>query len=1278
MVLDTSAMNPRFVFKVLLGLALVLAPARAEELLIDGIRAEGTNLVVTVQVPAGVRRATLETRPRMARGTWTPREVKWPDGAAGEVVFRVAMSSAMELIRVRTDDTRSLPLPASFYNHQRTYDPVTTTTNPAQGRGTAGIPLSGDAATEFNGGSGSVPRQVVESDIWKRVGNEVFFFNQSRGLQVIDVSDPDAPQLRGAMPITSWGEDLYVLPASTHGVTWLALLARRECQWDASEVLLVRVAGGVPTLTDRLPLHGAVAESRLIGDVLVVASRGWTNFTTTNIVSGRTNISYTSESLCWVSSFDLANPAQPRAPSVLMRRTNPTAISATDQFVFLAASTEGRWEYDSQGRFTGYAPPTNTVTVIDVSDPTGVVTEAGAFRVAGRVADKFKMHLRGDSLAVVSQTDGRWEPGPVISNPWADNRWRPPVVTLETFSLTDPAQPTRQGLLSLITNESVFATRYDGDRVYVVTFRQVDPLWIIDLANPAAPAIRGHLEVPGFSTYIQPLGDRLLAMGVEGGRAAVSLFDVSNVAAPALVSKVFMGDGWSWSEANADEKAFRVFPESGLVLLPWHGRQGDGWFQGIQLLDFSPTNLTLRGTVDHQMPARRATVAGNRVFSVSSAEFLSVDIADRDRPTVKAELSLSRSVERVLAHGSRLLQVTTDSSRRELILTEPGEYTPALARLALTNIAISGATVRGDELFLLQIAPDSWVPRDVVSTQAQIRLVPQPPVQRFETNRVVAIQYPPARLQTVTNIEIFERPQPSLLVCTSVWRLTEFPATPVSPGFTTNILRTFCREVPQPPIRETNVIVSTVLEFREPVVETRVTPQEFVMAAQTVCTSLWQSIEVPADPPYITNWFGTYCRDIPSRLVSWTNVLVTTRWVTPPGTRVTNIVVATVFDPVPPLSETNWVTVTNRVHVQVPGESVFSVISVSGDSLALTGQVRFASSNAVPWSTYQPLWPDADTLVWSSGGSSGFGWYLFDGPYIGRPGLGLIADDGIGFGGWYWGGSQPNLLALDVRDASAPVLAASLRLAPPAATDLFNEWVNGTGSFAADGKVFVGLTQSGWRPGTSATVWGGDGRWTSMNWLAVVDFADPAEPAVRAPLVLPGSLSGVSHRGNLVYSQRSSWESGTGVSPISSLTALAYDGVALSEVASLTNAPGTPVLVREDGKVLIGRPGSSNSSPALEVWAISTEGRLERFGSTALPSAVWQIERIEDLALVRMDGVMSLVNVAVSFSPEVVGTGGSPCNVWWDTDRSALTRGPFTLWMPGVGLGIGRVSFHSP
>jgi hypothetical protein len=158
------------------------------------------------------------------------------------------------------------------------------------------------------------------------------------------------------------------------------------------------------------------------------------------------------------------------------------------------------------------------------------------------------------------------------------------------------------------------------------------------------------------------MGDRLIAMGVELGRAAVSLFDVSNPDAPKLAAKVFLGDGWSWSEANADEKAFRVFPEQGLVLLPWHGRQGtNGWFQGVQLLDFTKDSLKLRGTINHNSAARRAVLLDSHVLSLSGGELVSAAIADRDQPEVRSVLALSESVDQLFVQGDRLIQISNGS-----------------------------------------------------------------------------------------------------------------------------------------------------------------------------------------------------------------------------------------------------------------------------------------------------------------------------------------------------------------------------------------------------------------------------------------------------------------------------------------------------------------------------------------------------------------------------------------------------------------------------------------
>ena len=104
--------------------------------------------------------------------------------------------------------------------------------------------------------------------------------------------------------------------------------------------------------------------------------------------------------------------------------------------------------------------------------------------------------------------------------------------------------------------EDIYAVRFNGNRAFVVTFERKDPLYVLDLADVKNPKIAGQLEIPGFSTYLRPLGDNyIFSLGNDAdanGRATgvkVSLFDIRDITKPALVSNHIFGDAGSWSEA---------------------------------------------------------------------------------------------------------------------------------------------------------------------------------------------------------------------------------------------------------------------------------------------------------------------------------------------------------------------------------------------------------------------------------------------------------------------------------------------------------------------------------------------------------------------------------------------------------------------------------------------------------------------------------------------------------------------------------------------------------
>jgi len=106
-------------------------------------------------------------------------------------------------------------------------------------------------------------------------------------------------------------------------------------------------------------------------------------------------------------------------------------------------------------------------------------------------------------------------------------------------------------------NEDLYGVRFLGDRAYAVTFQRIDPLYVIDLANPADPFIAGELEVTGFSDFLHPVSDELLlGLGSEQAGVKLELFDVSDLAMPVSRGAVALGDTGSWSEARWDRHAF--------------------------------------------------------------------------------------------------------------------------------------------------------------------------------------------------------------------------------------------------------------------------------------------------------------------------------------------------------------------------------------------------------------------------------------------------------------------------------------------------------------------------------------------------------------------------------------------------------------------------------------------------------------------------------------------------------------------------------------------------
>jgi uncharacterized secreted protein with C-terminal beta-propeller domain len=176
--------------------------------------------------------------------------------------------------------------------------------------------------------------------------------------------------------------------------------------------------------------------------------------------------------------------------------------------------------------------------------------------------------------------------------------------------------------------ERIYGVRFIDDAAYVVTFRQVDPLYVVDLSDPTKPAVKGELKITGYSAYLHPIGPgRLLGIGQEatpeGRRAGVqaSIFDVSDPASPKLVTRTVVG-GNSYTSAEYDHHAFLYWAPAKLAVLPLSVYDQSQQFNGAIGMHVEDAGISEVGRM--QPPSQngyspgieRNIVIGDRLYAV--------------------------------------------------------------------------------------------------------------------------------------------------------------------------------------------------------------------------------------------------------------------------------------------------------------------------------------------------------------------------------------------------------------------------------------------------------------------------------------------------------------------------------------------------------------------------------------------------------------------------------------------------------------------------------------
>jgi hypothetical protein len=240
--------------------------------------------------------------------------------------------------------------------------------------------------------------------------------------------------------------------------------------------------------------------------------------------------------------------------------------------------------------------PGTDIHRFDITDPARAVYDMSG-HVDGSLLGQFALDEHDGNLRVATTTGLSWA-GAGEEVPESESH----VVVLAPG---DGAFERVGEVGGLGPGEDIHSVRFLGDVGYVVTFERTDPLYTLDLADPAAPRVAGELEIPGYSAYLHPVADGwLLGVGqdaTEDGRTTgtqVSLFDVRDPAAPTRVAQVaFPGAG---SAAESDHRAFLWWADAGLAAIPLSTWMPD-CFDGLVGLTVDTEAATLgeRGRVSH-------------------------------------------------------------------------------------------------------------------------------------------------------------------------------------------------------------------------------------------------------------------------------------------------------------------------------------------------------------------------------------------------------------------------------------------------------------------------------------------------------------------------------------------------------------------------------------------------------------------------------------------------------------------------------------------------------
>lgn len=458
---------------------------------------------------------------------------------------------------------------------------------------------SGEAAQDYSTTNVQV-QGVDEADIVKTDGKYIYNFSGNK-LIITDAYPVEASgilsktELKDIMPLEMFvsGNKLLLFGNeyenySGEGVSGSGIAREMcyGCYWGSSNVIarLYNIADrSNPVLEKEFSFEGSYLTSRLIGEKAYFVINSWPSYRECDEskedciiplmkedgvekkIAEPTEIGYLlpmpAESFVTIASMDLENAEMQKetiagsAESVFASQGN-IYLAATAWLQAETATAEGTVVKQIEEIIL---PSTEKTVINKFGLDNGKIGFVGQGQVPGHILNQFSM----------DEFEGNFRIATSIG--WNGSN---------SLFVLDGEMKTIGMLEDLAPGESIYSARFIGKKAYLVTFKKVDPLFVIDLSEPTAPKVLGKLKIPGYSDYLHPIDEtHIIGIGKETIESAygdfawyqgmkLAIFDVSDVANPIEMHKIIIGDRGTDSYALHDHKAFLFDKEKELLVLP--------------------------------------------------------------------------------------------------------------------------------------------------------------------------------------------------------------------------------------------------------------------------------------------------------------------------------------------------------------------------------------------------------------------------------------------------------------------------------------------------------------------------------------------------------------------------------------------------------------------------------------------------------------------------------------------------------------------------------------